>query len=108
VCERLFAYISPDYDKFRSLLMEKISSIIGRFGIDAVHLDQSAAYIDDPKHDVSGGFRWTNTNIPHLVMGRKITQVFKELFNSYSKPVGHMGYAFIGVPKALPEMAGTL
>jgi len=56
VCERLVAYISPDYDKFRSLLMERISSIIGRFGKDAVHLDQSAAYIDDPKHDVSGGF----------------------------------------------------
>ena len=128
--EELFAYISPDYDEFRRLLLKKISSIIEEFKIDAIHLDQSAAYVNDPKHDVTGGLikliKEIKEHFPHLLIeGEGINEltvgvipiyhviqsyhgwprsmkphpVFKELFNLYSKPVGHMDMDSIAYPK---------
>jgi len=122
--EALFAYISPDYDEFRRLLVERISSIVRRFGIDAVHLDQTAAYVNDPEHDVSGGLeklvKEIKDHFPNvLVEGEGVTEstvgltpiyhvwlrgekphpVFKELFNLYSKPVGHMDMPSLAYPK---------
>jgi len=122
--ERLFAYVSPDYDGFRNLLVEKISSIMNRFGIDAIHLDQTAAYVNDPKHDISLGFRKLVREIKDrfpqvLVEGEGINEltvglvpiyhvwirgerphpVFKELFNPYSRPVGHMDMPSLAYPK---------
>jgi len=124
VTEDLFAYVSLDHKDFRELLLEKISAIVEKYGIDAVHLDQSAAYINDPRHDTFRGFKLlveeVKRRFPSLLIegegidertvaltpiyhvwarGDKKHPVFRELFNVYAKPVGHMDMPSIAYKK---------
>jgi len=115
VREEHFAYISPDAAEWRRYLIEKAKGVVQSFGVDAVHLDQTGLCPNDPNHDTYRGqlelFRELKAALPGVLFeGEGMTEqaapltpvyhmwitapdghaVYKELFNSYTRPVGHM------------------
>ena len=49
--EDVFAYISPDVPEWRDLLRRTARDLVGRYGVDAIYLDQMGTYVNDLHHD---------------------------------------------------------
>jgi hypothetical protein len=49
-------FLNPGEPRFRNHLVEQISGMVQRFGIEGVFLDTSACWLNDPRHEVYDGY----------------------------------------------------
>jgi hypothetical protein len=56
VCETVLRYVSLDSPAWRELLLDAIDGLVGSYRIDAVYLDQTCCFWNDPRHDHYRGF----------------------------------------------------
>lgn len=50
-------FLNPGEPSFRAHLVEQVSEIVSRYGIEGVFLDTSACWFNDPRHEVYPGYR---------------------------------------------------
>jgi hypothetical protein len=66
------AWLNPGDPKWRETLARQIESLAGRFGFDAVFLDTTEIWINDPDHEVFAGHRALadrlHASIPDLLL----------------------------------------
>lgn len=56
-------FLNPGEQGFRAHLRESISAVVHEYGVDAVFLDTAGYWVDDPRHDVLGGYRQLATEL---------------------------------------------
>jgi hypothetical protein len=57
VCETILHYVSLDCAAWREHLLDTIDGLVGSYSIDAIFLDQTCCFWNDPRHDHYRGFR---------------------------------------------------
>lgn len=50
-------FANPGEPGFRAHLLAEVTSVVERFGVDGVFLDTSGCWWNDPRHDVTDGYR---------------------------------------------------
>jgi hypothetical protein len=50
-------FLNPGEPNFRHDLVDQITAVVDRYGVEGVFLDTSACWFDDPRHDVYQGYR---------------------------------------------------
>ncbi len=49
-------FLNPGEPNFQRHLVEQVSEVVERYGVDGAFLDTSACWFDDPRHDVCKGY----------------------------------------------------
>ncbi|ACZ43409.1 hypothetical protein Tter_2520 [Thermobaculum terrenum ATCC BAA-798] len=107
-------FLNPGEPSFRQHLIEEIRRTVARYGVDAVFLDASSAWFNDPRYDVYAGYRELVASLrerfPHILiagegwydallallpmnqslLGVSVRYRLPELLTRYARVFGHM------------------